>query len=54
MTVSYNGQWNLLIDKNKKKINLIEEIGIISSTLAKMSNGKEVSMSILGKNMWQV
>lgn len=49
MTVSYNGLWKLLIDKNKKKTDLIDEIGISSSTLAKMSNGKEVSMSILGK-----
>lgn len=49
MTVSYNGLWKLLIDKNKKKTDLIEEIGISSSTLAKMSSGKEVSMSVLGK-----
>lgn len=28
MTVSYNGLWKLLIDKNKKKTDLIDEIGI--------------------------
>lgn len=49
MAVSYNGLWKLLIDKNKKKTDLIEEIGISSSTLAKMSKGEEVSMSVLSK-----
>ncbi len=49
MAVSYNGLWKLLIDKNKKKTDLLDEIGISSSTLAKMSHGDEVSMSILSK-----
>lgn len=49
MAVSYNGLWKLLIDKNKKKTDLIDEIGISSSTLAKMSKGEEISMSILSK-----
>lgn len=49
MAVSYNGLWKLLIDKNKKKTDLIEDIGISSSTLAKMSKGDEVSMSVLSK-----
>ena len=45
MAISYNGLWKLLIDKNKKKTDLIENIGISSSTLAKMSKGDEVSMT---------
>lgn len=49
MAVSYNGLWKLLIDKNKKKTDLIDDIGISSSTLAKMSKGDEVSMSVLSK-----
>ena len=49
MAVSYNGLWKLLIDKNKKKKDLIDDIGISSGTLAKMSRGDEVSMSILTK-----
>jgi len=49
MAVSYNGLWKLLIDKNKKKTDLIEEIGISSSTLAKMSKGEEVSLNVLTK-----
>lgn len=51
MAVSYNGLWKLLIDKNMKKMVLLrtENIGISSSTLAKMSRGETVSMSILEK-----
>lgn len=49
MAISYNGLWKILIDKNKKKTDLIEEIGISSSTLAKMGRGEEVSLSVLTK-----
>ena len=51
MAISYNGLWKLLIDKNMKKMDLVENenIGISSSTLAKMSRGEAVSMSILEK-----
>ena len=48
MAVSYNGLWKLLIDK---KMDLVENenIGISSSTLAKMSRCETVSMSVLEK-----
>ena len=51
MAVSYNGLWKLLIDKDMKKMDLVEneKIGISSSTLAKMSRGENVSMNILEK-----
>ena len=51
MAVSYNGLWKLLIDKNMKKMDLVENknIGISSSTLAKMSRGETVSMSVFEK-----
>ncbi|WP_031552737.1 helix-turn-helix domain-containing protein [Oribacterium sp. FC2011] len=49
MAISYNGLWKLLIDKKKKKTDLIEDIGISSSTLAKMSKGDAVSLNILEK-----
>ena len=51
MAVSYNGLWKLLIDKEMKKMDLVEneKIGISSSTLAKMSRGETVSMNILEK-----
>ncbi len=49
MVVSYNGLWKLLIDKNMKRMDLVEQVGISSSTLAKMGKGQPVSMEILGK-----
>ena len=49
MAISYNGLWKLLIDKNKKITDLIDDIGISSSTLAKMSKGDAVSINILEK-----
>ena len=47
MAISYNGLWKLLIDKNMKKVDLQEKLGISSSTLAKMTRGECVSMQIL-------
>ena len=51
MAVSYNGLWKLLIDEKMKKMDLVENenIGISSSTLAKMSKGEAISLSILEK-----
>ena len=49
MSVSYNGLWKLLIDKNMKKGDLINNLGISSSTVAKMTKGETVSMNILEK-----
>ena len=49
MSVSYNGLWKLLIDKNMKKVDLINDLGISSSTIAKMTKGEKVSMNILEK-----
>ena len=48
MLVSYNGLWKLLIDKNMKKIDLVNELGISSSTISKMSRGVYVSIGVLG------
>ena len=49
MKVSYNELWKLLIDHEMKKMDLVEELGISTSTLAKMSRGEPVSMQILTK-----
>lgn len=49
MRVSYNGLWKLLIDNNIKKVDLVSELGISSSTVAKMTKGEFVSMSVLAK-----
>ena len=49
MAVSYNGLWKLLIDKNMKKVDMMNQVGISSSTVAKMTNGELVSMKICDK-----
>lgn len=49
MVVSYNGLWKLLIDKNMKKMDLVQKVGICTSTLAKMGKGEPVSLEVLGK-----
>ncbi len=49
MSISYNGLWKLLIDKNLKKVDLTTELGISSSTVAKMTKGETVSMKVLEK-----
>ena len=37
MSISYNGLWKMLIDKNLKKVDLIERLEISSSTIDKMT-----------------
>ena len=49
MKVSYNGLWKLLIDKGLKKQDLVEKVGLSSSTVAKMGKGENVSMDVLLK-----
>jgi len=49
MSVCYKKLWKILIDKDMKKMDLVEKIGISSSTLAKMSKGEAVSMTIMEK-----
>lgn len=45
MSVSYNGLWKLLIDKNMKKIDLTNNLGISMQYSAKMTKGEKVSMT---------
>jgi DNA-binding Xre family transcriptional regulator len=47
MTISYNGLWKVMIDKNLQRKDLKEALKISSSTLAKMGRGEPVSMDIL-------
>ena len=49
MKVSYNGLWKLSIGHEMKKMDLVEELGINISTLAKMSRGEPVSLQILAR-----
>lgn len=47
MSVSYKKLWKLLIDKDMNKADLRRATGLSSFTIAKMTNGKDVSTSIL-------
>lgn len=47
IAISYNGLWKLLIDKGMNKGDLQEAVGISSSTMAKITKGEAVSVSIL-------
>lgn len=49
MVISYNKLWKLLIDNNMKKMDLIDKIGIGTTTLAKLSKNQIVSMTVLVK-----
>ena len=49
MKTSYNGLWKMLIDHGMQKKDLMEELGISSSTIAKMGKGENVSTEVLGK-----
>ena len=49
MSISYDGLWKLLIDKNLKKVDLIERLEISSSTIAKMTKNEAVSLRVLEK-----
>lgn len=47
MAVSYNKLWKLLIDKGMTKTDLRIKTDMSTSTLAKMSKNKVVSMDIM-------
>ncbi|WP_103648618.1 helix-turn-helix domain-containing protein [Campylobacter concisus] len=49
MKFSYNGLWKTLIDKNMKKKDLINKIGVSPTTISKMARGYAVSLTIIGK-----
>ena len=47
MTISYNGLWKILIDKNMQRKDLEKTLSISPTTIAKMGRGELVSMSVL-------
>lgn len=49
MAVSYNKLWKLLIDKNLNKSELCKLTGISNGTVAKMTNGEAVTLTIMEK-----
>ena len=49
MAISYNNLWKLLIDKGLNKGDLRNMTGISSSTVAKMTNGEAVTLTVVEK-----
>jgi len=47
MKISYNGLWKILIDNNMQKKDLIDKLGISSTTIAKMGKGEKVSLDVI-------
>lgn len=47
MKTSYNKLWKLLIDKNMKKMELLEAVEMSPNTLAKLGRNEDVSMDVL-------
>ena len=47
MEVRYNKLWKMLIDKNMKKMDLLEAIEMSPNTLAKLGKNENVSMDVL-------
>lgn len=47
MKVSYKKLWKLLIDKDMNKTDLRNATGISTSTVAKMTRGEDVTMSVI-------
>ena len=49
MSVTYNNLWKLLIDRGMNKTQMRLKAGISTATLAKMSRGEPVNLSIITK-----
>lgn len=47
MIISYDNLWKLLIDKRMNKSELAKKTRISTSTIAKMSRGEPVALSVL-------
>lgn len=49
MSISYNGLWKILIDKGMNKGDLKACTGLSSGTIAKMTNGEAVTLTVIEK-----
>lgn len=47
MSFNFSPLWKLLIDQGMKKTDLVDKLGISSSTLAKMGKNEYVSMEVI-------
>ena len=49
MRISYNKLWKMLIDKNMNKQDLKEVAGISAASIAKLTNGSNITTDVLLK-----
>lgn len=49
MTVSYKKLWKILIDKDMKKKDLVDEAGVSTYTINKLNKGENVTTDVLVK-----
>lgn len=49
MSISYKPLWHLLLERDMKKLELRDLIGMSNSTLAKLGKNEPVSMEIIEK-----
>ena len=47
MKISYNGLWKIMIDKKMRKKDLMDKVGLSSTTIAKMGKGEKVSLDVI-------
>ena len=47
MKISYNKLWKMLIDKNMKRKDLMEVVGISSASVAKLGRGDNIQTDVL-------
>jgi DNA-binding Xre family transcriptional regulator len=49
MSISYKKLWKLLIDKNMNKVGLKQASGVSTTSIAKLTKGKNVTTDVLLK-----
>ncbi|EFQ49242.1 helix-turn-helix domain-containing protein [Lactobacillus iners] len=49
MIIQYNKLWKILIDKNMNKVQLKQEAGVSSNSIAKLGKNEAVRMDVLMK-----
>lgn len=49
MSISYKPLWHLLVEKDMKKLELRDLVGMSNSTLAKLGKNEPVSVEVLEK-----
>ena len=49
MAINYNKLWKMLIDKEMKKTDLIQQAGITTNAMARLGKNEEVRIGVLVK-----